>query len=421
LLLTVLLSGCWWEDGSAGTRTGNNSSEKTITPANVASAHQVWSASFATSFIGKPYTDGANVYVHDVNTVRAFDEQTGAMKWQDPLPNDVTGQLTIADGRLLVPLKPSSDNTLVVAELDPGTGSLITDDIFPFGTQLAGSIATDSKTSAIALTASDGSSQIWYGSPASATAPTFTHEAVVPTPTVTAPAIADGAIVVGGFNKAFAVKVSTDPATCVPDSPCSPFAISPAFTAADGSVPAGGLFTDYPVVTHGRVGTTSVGRAVLATVDGRMLVFDYPSLASAGELDSTTGLPLTASAISGDRLVTQTSDGRVYAFDLNGCVINAQALTSPCVPGALLQTTAPKPIDPAVQPEVAGQVVYAYSLNGTISTWDLECQPAGEGVVFPFCKSIATLPVSSIRGASVSEGTIFVTTGGGITALRTDT
>jgi outer membrane protein assembly factor BamB len=418
----LCLSGCWWQDGWLGTRTADNLLEGTITPANVGSAHQVWSASFPTSSIGHPYTDGTNVYVHDDNTVRAFNETTGAALWTDSLPSDVTGQLTIADGRLLVPVKASSSNALVVVELRPSDGQLITEDIFPAADFLAGSIATDGTNSAIAVRTTTGTSQVWYGAPASPTAPTFTHEVVVASSSITAPAIDGNQIVVGGFNQAFDISMSTDPTACVPATPCRPLASSASFTAADGSVPADGLFTDHPVVvTAGRPDGSTFDEALLATEDGRLIAFDLPDLASTTILDTMTRLSATAPAAADDRLLTQTADGRVYSFSTTDCLVNAAASGTPCAPGTVLQTTALTPFDPVVQPEVAGQVVYAYSSNGSLSSWPLECQPSGSAGGLPLCPSISTIPMSGIRGATVADGTILVTTANGLTAFRVDT
>lgn len=135
--LVPLLAACnvWEQAGRLPAATRFNPHETAITPDNVASLRDAWSAQASDSFSepilvdGKLYTtvDGAGG-----GSVRAYDAATGAVLWDTPVPGPATagasGPVVSAGGVLWVTREGLGESTCAseLSQLDPKTGRVVT-------------------------------------------------------------------------------------------------------------------------------------------------------------------------------------------------------------------------------------------------------------------------------------------------------
>jgi hypothetical protein len=139
-LATIAMSGCWPQPGFGPEGQNFNPGEATLSPANVASLTQAWSAPME-GVAGQPLVDGRAVYTSSVVTrggqaifvVTATARATGAPEWRRELPTGTAASqferlLSAADGKVLV-FRAAPDGTggrtLRFEELGARTGATV--------------------------------------------------------------------------------------------------------------------------------------------------------------------------------------------------------------------------------------------------------------------------------------------------------
>jgi hypothetical protein len=134
LVLAVALSGCWLQPEFNSARQNFNSFENSLTPANVAGLHQIWSLPGDTG--SQPlvtptavYTGFANTSSANVLTVRATARASGTLRWQRDFPiapfaGSTGGLLSVANDQVLV-VHDTSVFDSQFETLDPSTGATL--------------------------------------------------------------------------------------------------------------------------------------------------------------------------------------------------------------------------------------------------------------------------------------------------------
>jgi hypothetical protein len=101
VLALAAAPGCWLQAGLDAGRTAGNTSETTVTAANVAGLESAWTTSVEGS-AREAIVDGGTAYVRAPNTLTAIDVATGGIRWTaSSLPG--TSAPAIVNGDLVVP------------------------------------------------------------------------------------------------------------------------------------------------------------------------------------------------------------------------------------------------------------------------------------------------------------------------------
>ena len=420
LLVALLSSGCWIEDGGMAGRMGWNASETTFTPQNMVGLVEHSSQFFSGSGFGSPYSDGSRIYVHYLDAplgtlpdaapglVKAFDKQTMQPIWTSPpIQGSFNSSLTIAGGRLLVPTDGNGTSEAIVYELDPATGAIITQDHLGVGQLIRGSIVYDGTTAAVVVRSGASGpltdpAHLWFGNPGNTTGSTFTNVALIPATATTAPAMSGNTMIIASLDRAFGFDTTParSPGTsCTPTSLCGPVWTSPQLAVRVEEV-------TYPVVL-------SPQRVLLADggFGGRFEVVNASSGAPVwmGTNDSSEfiGTPAATST----QLFNGDGTGRVRVFAAGDCTAAGSPPT--CHPTKVFVPVAPHQGSGIVfqgQPVIAGQLLVVQT-QGTVSFYDIGCSGSGSDAVshLPQCGPVATIGVD-VRSFVITDGAIYITT-----------
>jgi hypothetical protein len=453
--LTVMATGCWAEVGGSGGRTGQASADTSLTYGDIQQLAPLWSvATGPDREQTRPVSDGTRIYLESndgTSTVTAYDEQSGAVAWQQPTANDlgpssfsvanpVESLAIVNDSEVLALGRGNTvgirDGTAQFVEgierrlfgtSDGATTAddeLFTVDLGGPGDDFVGSPAVDGSTVAVTLRGVDGREWVGWDSSAGhdplggalgevASAPLTptnpgTSTNYVP---VTAPAINGTQILVGAGHRLVAF-----------DASCSSDDCSPIFTSPDlmPNLPASASLVGYPVVLSSSRIAVSTGDGLFAVVDAQGHERWDGVLPSGGAND-----PISPPAVSGGHLfVNEFGTGQVWEFSSADCTGAAGPHGVPaCGPLAVLGP-ATTPVVPNPQPQIDGSFVYFVSPGAdgnhqNISVFDVNCTPYVEHAFNNFlgCAPVRTFSFDGlVRGFVVADGRLFVSQPGTLTA-----
>jgi outer membrane protein assembly factor BamB len=389
---TALLTGCWTQVGFGPERTSFNFFESTITTANVASLTRAWTVDVG-SGATSPVVLGGSVFVSSTGKATALDVGTGATRWQttadeifeEPPP---IRPLTFDGRRLLATFGfPDAGGTLaydVATGAPTGSPGIHHSDFGSIASDLHGTNAFD--TLDFAPTSGPFFHTLRYGTRRGLIE--VTDNGFNP---ATDPAIVGEHVVIGLGGSLLSFPLHD----CIPEPAPIQNYCAPEWTA-----PVGGTVTT-PVGLNGAriaVGDDDGDVTVLDATDGAVMWKGHTG---------TTGA--TAPAYAYDTLYVGAGNGRLYAFDGNGC---GAAVCSPlwsAGAGAAVSN----------QPAVAAGVVYVGTTHGRVKAF------AASGCGAPTCPSLWTGIVGpgpapgAVNGPVVANGAVYAsTTTGHLAAFR---
>jgi outer membrane protein assembly factor BamB len=341
LLAVVLLNGCWYQSGWGPGRTGHNPEEDHLTIANVATLAQAWSTDLGTGPVLDPVSSRSGVHVVSGRTVTTVNRIDGSVLWDytpDLGPQDRVASPSIGAGsegdRVYVPMSIyNGEGTTHI--LEGTTGRLV--QTTRYGD--TGSIAMENDYTA-AVDNAEGDygtlTILAYGSYGYSSWSTVVASADDDAPPATPAALGENRIVLGLGHQVLVYPRS-----------CSIECTTEWRTDLDGTATRPALSTETVYV-----GDSSGGVSALSLVDGSVRWE-----ADLGGGDRGVLAPLT---LGNGQLYVTSSDGRLYAFDADGC-------GSPtCTPA--WEAAVGAPVDK--QAALAGGVLYVGTQDGTLHAFD---------------------------------------------------
>ncbi len=384
LLVVIVASGCWYQDGGDAAHSGFVPGEAGITAANAPTLIRTWTNATVDPSTA-PVVGGSTVYAAGPGGVTAYDTADGTVRWNTFGPHPDYGPMSFGN--------PTLDATgLVVpyaniggggyATFNTTTGDSWTEGGFHQFAATTKASRSDASASTLGSFGSGGPSatQLRYG-----TKSTYVSCCDLSSSGPTDPAIVGRFVVIGVGTTVRAYGLDT----------CAP-ATGPGDCGPDWTTDLGAKVSAPVGIDGTRVAVT------LATGDFEVLDLATGAVQWTGDVPSAGA---TQVANGAGILFVGGSDGTVYAFSKSGCA------SSPCAP---LWSVATGSAAISHQPVAAAYVVVVGTADGHLVALRASCPASTCAPLWTGAVSDADAP-GSVRGIAWEDGALYATVFNGTT------
>jgi outer membrane protein assembly factor BamB len=377
-LVGLSTSGCWLQLGAGPGRDGFNPSETSLTSANAATLHEVWSASAGSNSASAPIQNGGRVFVSDGALITAFNAGSGKQLWQKDTQFatyfPALGELALYQNRVVTPYS--------IAEFggeysfDQATGAYTDSGTVELAPYNAPAVAGNVVVSDLGQANEGGALSAIQLSPTQNGLINFWTDFSQAVP-ATNPMVRGSQVFVGSGTTILSFTIGTCVASAIP-SYCSP-----TWTTDLGSR------TGMPVSLSSTQLAVPLANGNVAVLDAATGALQWKAVTGAAGAQSP--------ATDGTTMFVGSGDGKVRAFPVAGCGNpTCNATSTSTAAGAAITG----------QPVLAGGVVYVGTANGKLVAFDTAGSQLASLTVNAAATSVDVIEDGATVYATTSNGTV---------------